>query len=194
MSDLPLSSEPRTSASLLERLCLSGERQAWERFVDLYTPFLYYWARRVGLREDDASDLVQDVFALLLSKLPAFEYDPGRSFRSWLRTVTLNRWREGGRKRAREASSDGVDWAALPADDAEPLWEAEYRQHVARRALELMKQDFAPSTWMACWEMVVNGRPAAQVAGQLGMTVGAVHAARCRVLARLREELAGLLD
>jgi hypothetical protein len=44
--------------------------------------------RRLGLRSAEAADLVQDVFAVLVQKLPDFTYDRKRSFRAWLRTVT----------------------------------------------------------------------------------------------------------
>src|SRR5437764_5198815 len=82
-----------TSISLLERLRQPGEAEAWQRFVDLYTPLLYYWACRLGLQEQDAADLVQEVFTLLVQKLPDFIYNRQKSFRSWLRTVLLNKWR-----------------------------------------------------------------------------------------------------
>jgi RNA polymerase sigma-70 factor (ECF subfamily) len=185
----------KTSASLLERLRHPGDRQAWDHFVDLYTPFLFYWARRVGLRDQDASDLVQDVFTALLGKLPVFVYDPSRSFRAWLRTVALNTWRERCRRQASEPHAGGtVDWASLPMTEAESLWDAEESQGLMRRALELMQRDFQPATWKACWETVAIGRPPAEVAAELDMSVGAVYAAKFRVLARLREELAGLID
>src|SRR5262245_37397575 len=84
-----------TSASLLERLGQPAERElAWNRFVRLYTPLLYHWARRLELSSADAADLVQEVFALLLRQLPRFAYDARKSFRGWLRIVTLNRWRD----------------------------------------------------------------------------------------------------
>src|SRR5437879_1120848 len=54
----PLSSAmDATSASLLERLNKSSDEEAWSRFVKLYTPLLYHWARRFGLDSNDASDL-----------------------------------------------------------------------------------------------------------------------------------------
>jgi RNA polymerase sigma-70 factor (ECF subfamily) len=80
-----------TPPSLLERLRQPAEQQAWERFVELYTPLIYYWAHRVGLEGHDAADLVQDVFTVLVQKLPEFHYDPQKSFRSWLHTVTSTR-------------------------------------------------------------------------------------------------------
>ena len=84
----------------------------------------------------------------------------------------------------------GVD----PDQSAEAYWETEYRGHLVRRALELMQADFEPATWKACWEMVTTERPAADIAAELRLSVGAVYAAKFRVLARLREELAGMLD
>ena len=56
-----------TSVSVLQRLRQPHDKDAWGRFVRLYTPLLFYWARRVGgLQEPDAADLVQDVFTTLL--------------------------------------------------------------------------------------------------------------------------------
>src|SRR5579871_5849244 len=89
-----------TPASLLERLRGPTDQAAWVRFTHLYTPLLFHWAGRLGLRPDDAADLVQDVLATLVRELPRFEYDRDRSFRGWLRTVTLNRWRNSLRRRA----------------------------------------------------------------------------------------------
>lgn len=184
-----------TSASLLDRLRSPDNANAWERFVELYTPFLYYWANRVGLRGELATDLVQDVFAVLLTKMPQFEYDGTRRFRSWLRTVTLNKWRETRRRSARQSrAGEKIDLDELPAAGEEDLWDVEYRQHVTRRALELIQTDFEPSSWKACWEVIVAGRSASDVAAELGLSVGAVYAAKFRILARLREELADLLD
>src|SRR5262245_3511899 len=76
-----------TSVSLLQRLRRGSDPRDWQRFVQLYTPLLFRWARRCGAQDADAADLVQDVLALLVHKLPSFSYDGKRSFRAWLRTV-----------------------------------------------------------------------------------------------------------
>jgi RNA polymerase sigma-70 factor (ECF subfamily) len=185
-----------TSLSLLEHLRRPDDQAAWNRFVDLYAPLLYYWARQTGLQNADAADLVQEVLHLLVNKLPEFEYDRQRSFRAWLRTVTLNKWREAQRKRQIAVAAGGSQALPEPAvpDTAQAFWETEYRQMLAARALEIMRAEFEPATWQACWETVVSGRPAAEVASELGLTTNAVYLARSRVLRRLRCELQGLLD
>jgi RNA polymerase sigma-70 factor, ECF subfamily len=65
----------KTPASLLERLRQPFEQEAWERFVSLYTPLIYAWGRQVGLQEQDAADLVQEVFVKLVQILPTFTSD-----------------------------------------------------------------------------------------------------------------------
>jgi RNA polymerase sigma-70 factor (ECF subfamily) len=184
-----------TSSSLLERLRQPFDPEAWERFVSLYTPLIYSWGRRVGLQEQDAADLVQDVFVTLLQVLPTFAYDRHRSFRRWLWTVTINKWRKDRKQDNRQVRGlgDHPEPVAI-ADDLEGAWEAEYQEHVANQALQLMRADFEETTWKACWEMVAVGRPPAEVAAELGLTVGAVYAAKFRVLKRLRRDLQGLLD
>jgi len=181
-----------TSVSLLQRLRQPADALAWARFVDIYTPLLLHWARRAGLQESDAADLIQDVFQVLVQKLPEFTYDPQKSFRGWLRTVLLNQWRTKLR-RPTERSLDENACAVLP-DGEDALAEAEYRNYLVGRALQVMQRDFQPATWQACWEHVARGRPAAAVAADLGLTVKAVYLAKARVLRRLREELSGLWD
>ncbi len=109
--------------------------------------------------------------------------------------MTLNTWRNVRKRAAGRILRGAADAGQVPApDDMETAWEAEYREHVVARALSVMRADFQESTWKACWEMVVSSRPAAEVAAELGLTVGAVYAAKVRVMNRLREELQGLLD
>jgi RNA polymerase sigma-70 factor (ECF subfamily) len=184
-----------TPASLLERLRKPGENNSWARFVELYSPLLLYWARGTGLQEADAADLVQEVFTVLVRKLPEFAYDPARSFRTWLRTVTLNKWRERLRKQAGiPAGTDaGLEEVAAPPEP-EPFWETEYRRLLTRRLLQILQTEFQPGTWKACWETVVAGRSAADVGKELNLSAGAVRAAKFRVLCRLRAEVKGLVD
>jgi RNA polymerase sigma-70 factor (ECF subfamily) len=186
----------QTPASLLERLRRPGDPEAWARFVALYTPLIYSWCRRAGLQDQDAADLTQDVFVTLLQVLPRFAYDRHKSFRRWLQTITLNKWRNARRQQSHQAQpGHAADLDGLAAtSELEACWEAEYQQHLAARALRVMQADFQETTWRACWEVVVGRRTPAAVAADLGLTVAAVYAAKFRVLGRLRQELQGLFD
>ncbi len=180
-----------TSASLLLRVRRIEDREAWDRLVELYTPLLYFWARRLGPVPVDAADLVQEVFVTLVQKLPQFEYDETQSFRGWLWTVLLNKWREFRCRRPLMAMPPD---SQLPDDDTVTVMaENEYRQYLVGRAMELMREVFQPKIWKACWEHVVLGKSAAEVGPCLDMTENAVYLASSRVLRRLRQELQELL-
>lgn len=187
---------PDTSAGLLARLQDPDQQLAWDEFVELYSPLLYYWARRIPLQQADAADLVQEVFAILVRELPGFQYDRTRSFRSWLRTITLNKWRETVRRKsdaqARTNDSRMDEVQAPPGDDS--FWDVEQRQLMLRRFLEVVRPEFQPATWSACWDCVVEGRSTAEVSQKLKLSPGAVRAAKFRVLSRVRAKYQGMLD
>lgn len=186
----------QTPLSLLETLRRPDPGPAWDRFVRLYSDLLYTWAGRLGAAGADADDLVQDVFAVLVRELPRFRYAAGGRFRGWLWTVVRNKARERARRPAVPVAAGGLSDVAGPAaaDPADEIDDREYRDHLTRKALDLMRADFEPETWRAFWGVVADGRPAAAVAADLGLTVNAVYLAKGRVLRRLRAELAGLLD
>jgi len=185
-----------TSLSLLERVRNPADQDAWNRFVHLYSPLIFDWCRRSGLQAAEAEDLTQDVFATLFQKLPEFTYDRQKSFRGWLRTVTLNHWHDRRRRiGTRPLPGVGQPIEALESPSGiSALEEAEYRQHLLSRALQIMRSDFEPATWQAFWAHGVEGQPAAAVAKEMGLSLTAVYGAKFRVLSRLRQELLGLLD
>jgi RNA polymerase sigma-70 factor (ECF subfamily) len=125
-----------------------------------------------------------------------FEYDRDKTFRGWLRTVAINKWNEIRRRRQIDAKGmSHLDVADDGSQDPAKLFETdEFRRLLMQRAMEVMQTDFPGNTWLACKKVIMDGQTAADVAAELEMTVGAVHAARFRVLARLRQELAGMMD
>ncbi len=185
-----------TSVSLLRRLHTDDKEAAWRRFVELYAPLIYHWCRSQGLNTTDGADLVQEVLSILVDKLPEFEYDPTRRFRGWLRTITVNKIRDFQRRQANRPST-GVEETIqriAVADATDLLGEAEYRRFLVKRAMRLMQAEFPEQTWQACLKQVVQESKAADVARELGITPNTAYLAKSRVLKRLREELAGLMD
>lgn len=189
-----------TSLTLLQRVRRADDQAAWERFVLLYTPLLFRWAQRAGLEEQDAMDAVQEIFANLLVEMPRFAFDPARGpFRAWLKTITINQCRKQVRKRSLAIGrggegDDDVLQAVLGGDTWEEVWNADYQACVLRKAMQIMQSQFETKTWQAAWELAVNGLTAAEASHKLGLSESAVYVAKSRVMRRLRQELAGLLD
>lgn len=183
-----------TSPTLLERL-KSHEDGAWNWFVDLYTPLLYTWAKRCCTDHSDAADLVQETLVTLLQTIPHFERQRKGSFRRWLHVLLLNKQRDYYRRQQIHQHA----LAQRPTPESSPdvaviISEQEYGQVLSQQALRLLQAEFEPSTWQAGWATLVQGRDVAEVARELGISANAVYVAKCRVIRRLREVLAGLLD
>ncbi len=187
----------QTRASLLARLGDAKDRAAWQQFVELYGGLIYRFVRQRGLQDADAADLTQEVFLAVAEVAGNWHYDPERgTFRGWLFGITRNKLARYLRRRYAQAvgSGDSNAQARLaeepsPEPDAEALWEEEYRQQLFHVAAERIRDRFAPATWQAFWQTAVEGKSAADVGRELGMSVGAVYVARSRVLARLTQEV-----
>ena len=83
------SSGSHTSPSLLGRLQQEpADQQAWAEFVERYGRRIYGWCRQAQLQEADAEDVTQMVLVQLAKRMRSFAYDPSKSFRGWLRTLT----------------------------------------------------------------------------------------------------------
>src|SRR5206468_782748 len=83
---------PVTRASLLVRIRDGRDTEAWQEFVRLYAPVIYGFARRRGLQDADAADLMQEVLRSVAAAADRLDYDPRRgTFRAWLFTVTRNK-------------------------------------------------------------------------------------------------------
>jgi RNA polymerase sigma-70 factor (ECF subfamily) len=191
-----------TSLSLLLRL-KAKDAAAWDRLVLLYAPLVYYWCRKLDLPDQDAADVLQDVFQAVATHITSFRKElPGDTFRGWLRIITQNKVYDHFRRLGREPQAAGgteanLRLAQLPAfedvvidDDAEK----QAHQQLIHRALELIRCEFTNRTWQAFWRVVVDGQRALDVAHELAMQPGAVRVAKSRVLRRLRQELGELLD
>jgi RNA polymerase sigma-70 factor (ECF subfamily) len=178
------------------RQAKAGDAAAWQRLEFLYTPLVRWWCRRRGVAAQDVDDATQEVFAAVVSKLTKFTGGLAGSFRRWLFTITRYQVAEHHRRINEQPSAAGGSDAQkrleeLPeATDSSTEEEAvSERAILLRRALEFVRPEFRARTWEAAWRAAVDGRPPAEVAAALGMTVGAVYSAKSRVLARLRELL-----
>ncbi len=191
-----------TSLSILER-AKGGDEATWRRLVDLYQPLVRGWLIGEGVIPQDADDVAQDVMVVLVRKLPEFDHS-GRtgSFRAWLRTVSVNQakkfWRAGRCRTppggTARLTPELLDQLADSASDLARAWDAEHDRHLYRRLLDILDNEFEPPTVLAFRRLVFDQASAAVVSGETGLTPAALYSARYRVMCRLRQEAAGLLD
>ncbi|HEX7375717.1 MAG TPA: sigma-70 family RNA polymerase sigma factor [Pirellulales bacterium] len=192
----------RTSVSLLERLRSAGpDDPQWRRLHDIYEPWILRWLRRVPDLGEEAQDLTQEVLMVVVRSLPDFQRQRDGSFRRWLGNVVVNRLRSHWRQRKRRplaAGSDGTEGFLNqledPASALSRQWDREHDEFVLRRLMAAVERDFNSTTWQAFRRCALEGESPTAVAADLGLSVNAVLTGKSRILRRLREEAAGLID
>ena len=183
-----------TSITLLGRLALFPlDQAAWEEFVKRYGPSVLDWCRRWGAQEADALDVSQVVLSKLAVQMRHFAYDPSRSFRSWLRAVALNAWRDSLDARRPDAASGETERLerlhGLEArDDLMRRLEEQFDLELLEEAGRRVRVRVQPRTWHAYELTAVESVSGAEAAARLGMSVAAVFTAKASVLRMLREE------
>jgi RNA polymerase sigma-70 factor (ECF subfamily) len=206
VSDTPVQPEKpddgATSPSLLD-LARAKDRDAWRRLNELYAPLIYRWCHQGGLCEADAADVCQEVFSAVLAGLGSFKREKKGAFRCWLRSIARTKIADQFRRRPPGVAEGGSTAqerlaqveAPTPSDPPQAAEDEETDTRLLyRRALDLIRRDFAEATWQAFWKVVVEGRPPKEVATELGQKRGTVDSAKYRVLNRLREEFRDLID
>jgi RNA polymerase sigma factor (sigma-70 family) len=183
-----------TSITLLGRLALFPlDQAAWEDFVKRYGPSVLNWCRRWGAQEADALDVTQVVLSKLAVRMRQFAYDPSRSFRSWLRAVARNAWRDSLDARRPDAASGETEMVERlhgiqARDDLMRRLEEQFDLELLEEAGRRVRGRVQPQTWHAYELTAVECLSGAEAATRLGMSVAAVFTAKASVLRMLREE------
>jgi RNA polymerase sigma-70 factor (ECF subfamily) len=150
------------------------------------------------LQEADAEDVTQMVLVRLAAQMRTFAYDPTKSFRGWLRTLTRHAWSDfvHARQRGGRASGDTAMDATLhllPArEELVAQLEEQFDQEILEEATARVRLRIDPTTWEMFQLLAVEGVSGAETARRLNRTVAAVFKAKSRVQAMLRDEVARL--
>jgi RNA polymerase sigma-70 factor (ECF subfamily) len=169
---------------------------AWRRLATVYGPAVYRWARRAGLRGEDAADVTQEVFRVVATYSKRLQHGrPGNTFRGWLWTITRNKvrdfWRAHANHPAAIGGSDSQGMFLLVQNEESGSSSGPPADSLLRRATEIIRAEFEEGSWQAFWRVTIDGRSPADVAAELGVSANAVYLARSRILRRFRELLSG---
>lgn len=176
---------------------------AWHDLVELYGPLVASWARRTGLDDASAEDIVQEVFLSVHRSIEQFDPTiPHATFRGWLWRITRNAVLQSLRKphpEARGGSSANARIAVLAdrlmqeLSEVDPPSTPDDTTALLDRAMRQIQSLVEPTTWQAFLRTTVGGESASAVAESLGLTPAAVRKAKSRTLQRLRKQLGDLI-
>ncbi len=186
---------PETRSDLLAKVRSPDDREAWEQFVLLYRPVIYRMARRRGMQDADAQEIVQMVLVRVAGAIDRWEQEPGTRFRHWLRRVAKNVILSALSRSPRDAAAGGSELQELLATQPEVAAALEQeldlesmREQYLRAAITVQK-DVNADTWRAFELTVIAGQACDDVATLMSKSVGTVYAARSRVMRRLRDQI-----
>jgi RNA polymerase sigma-70 factor (ECF subfamily) len=192
---MPADQADDTSLTLMMRLQHSpSDSMAWDEFVERYRPMIRAWCLNWRLQDSDADDVVQDVLLKLLGAIQKFHYDPARSFRAWLKTVTQSALSDfiAARKKSRSGGAAALDLISESDDarsDLENRLEEAYDAELLELAIERVKRRVKPTTYQAFQLTMIDGKSGAEAAASLQIPVAHVFVNKHRVQKLIQDEV-----
>lgn len=182
-----------TRESLILRLPSQSDALAWQEFTAIYEPMIYRFARKRGLQDADARELVQNVLVAVARAVERWQPDTEKGrFRSWLFRIARNQLINMVQQRRLDAACGGTDeWISIGQIDSPSNGHsqqlADYRRELFRIAAAHVRDCFHETTWEAFWRTSVLEEACETVAHELNISIGAVYIARSRVIHRLKQ-------
>jgi RNA polymerase sigma factor (sigma-70 family) len=191
-SKRPAGEEPSTERRLFE-LCVEGDERAWAELLARYQRLIYSVPIQMGLSQEDADDVFQQVCSLLYTRLRSVR-DPLK-LPGWLVTTAKREsWlvaRRARRSAARNLSRDDADAPAAEPSDPRPLADTVCAELERAQALRSAMAEMPERCRLILGAFLDESQPAdyTDVARRLGLPRGSLGPTRARCLALLRELL-----
>jgi RNA polymerase sigma-70 factor (ECF subfamily) len=190
------SAAQETRVTLLFRLRRDpGDAAAWAEFVGLYEGKILGWCRAWHLQEADARDVAQAVLLKLAVRMRDFSYDPARSFRAWLKTVTRHAWLAFREQQGRPGGGSGDSrvleqlCSVAAGEDLLRRLEEAFDRELLEEAVRRVRLRVEPQTWEAFRLTAEEGLSGAEASARIGMRVSQVYVAKRRVQQMLQQEV-----
>lgn len=189
---------PDTNETLIARVKDLADSASWTEFVGIYQPVILRMAKRRGMQDADALDVVQQVFVSVAKSIEAWEpINGGPPFRAWLAKIARNAITNGLSRRPTDTAAGGSSvierlqlvpqQASLDAMRSE--LDRETQQQAIRWAAEQIRNEFSDDVWLSFWRTAIEGETIATVAASLNRTEGSIYVARYRVITRIKQKV-----
>ena len=184
-----------TRRSLLTRLKDWGDRAGWREFFDTYWRLIYSVAKRSGMRDEDANDLVQEVMVSVANEMPDFRYDREKgSFRGFLMRIVHRRiadfWRRGvSARKMTNSIEDQTDFVEPVTEDFTRQWDLEWKRHMLEVALQRVRASIKLRHYMIFEMAVLREVPVAEIKDTLGVGLAMIYVTKHRVQRLVAAEL-----
>lgn len=192
-----------TRRSLLERLPDLEDQAKWQEFFDTYWRLIYGVARKAGLTDAEAQDVVQETVVGVARNIGRYDPKAG-SFKGWLLQAT--RWRIVDQLRKRSPAeagkfpSDGTgrDTATIErvpdpvGGTLDAVWDEEWKRSLLDAALERVKRKVSAKHFQVFDCAVRKHWSVAKISTELKVNVAQVYLIKHRLAGLLKKEIAVL--
>lgn len=171
--------------------CREGREEGFRQLLGRYEQYIYGLCHRLTGNREDALDLTQETFIKVLNGLRGFQAN--RSFKPWLRQVTVNACYNFLSRRDPEGVSlekplgDGLVLSDVLQAVDDPAREVEWRD--TRRLLGAAMKELPPMQRMVLVLRHQEGMSYQEIAAVTSMPLGTVRSQLFRGRERLRREL-----
>lgn len=184
-----------TRYSLLSRLQDWEDHASWQVFFDTYWRLIFSVARKSGLTQTEAEEVVQETVICVAKNIQKFKRDPKRgSFKGWL--CNLTRWRIADqlRKRTGLCQDERGEQEVVELSDsaADPDWDHEWQAHLLKVAIQRVKQRVREEQYQLFDLYVTREWEIPRICETLGVSKTQVYLAKLRITRLLRKEVARL--
>tara|TARA_B100000674_G_C37711286_1_gene855296 strand:+ start:120 stop:752 length:633 start_codon:yes stop_codon:yes gene_type:complete len=193
-----------TRSSLIQRLKATINGESWEEFFHTYWELIYNVARRTGLSEADAQDIVQETILKVHNSLDRFEYNRKRgTFKGWLRTVTRSRLNDFFKKQQRrpalnqpleEAADELQNLEDPEGPEIEKIWDEEWNRNLIQAALSRTKKLSSPKQFQIFKCHYIDEWTVRETCRTLGVNAAQVYMAKQRIGKIFREAVETLQE
>lgn len=192
---------PETNEMLIARVKDLGDSASWSEFVGIYHPAILRMAKRRGMQEADAMDVIQQVFVSVAKSIESWSpVSGGPPFRAWLATIARNAITNALARKPVDAAYGGSSFVShlqsLPAQSSLAATRSELIHETKHQAVlwaaDQIRGEFNNEVWQCFWMTAIEGKTVAEVATALDRSPGSIYVARYRVVARLKEKVQDL--
>jgi RNA polymerase sigma-70 factor (ECF subfamily) len=164
-----------TKATLLGRLKNSKDQSSWQEFFDIYSKLIYGVARKAGLNDEEAQEVLEATMGLVAQQMPTFTYNPMiGSFKAWLLNLTRLQIITRSLKRRSPSGQSSQNKAVTEAKTSETVdrvWDTEWQTHMTEAAITNVRRRLDPKKYQI-YDFCVNKKWSPEkVAGAFGVSM-----------------------
>ncbi len=186
-----MSEQWQTRITLLQKLQQNQDEKAWEEFVIYYSSFIKMVLIRLGVKDPDLDDILQNILLSAWQYLSTYCYLEGQvKFRTWLSKIIKNKAISFFRKQAthNRRLAEAKEQVSAKMPEIEKIAEMEWKRYISQLAWQNIQSKFTTEV-LEVFESAMRGKSNQQIANEKSMKENSVAVYKKRFRQALHHEI-----